>query len=67
VRGFSVSHPPLELKRDAYLELTRHAAEGDIVVDLDRRPLDDVAAAWERQREAAGGPKQVLVPVKGAP
>jgi hypothetical protein len=29
---------------------------------VDRRPLDDVAAAWERQRQAAGGPKIVLVP-----
>ena len=26
VRGFSVAHPPLELKRDAYLRLTEHAA-----------------------------------------
>jgi sugar/nucleoside kinase (ribokinase family) len=62
VRGFSVAHPPLELKREAYLELTGHAAAGDITVDLDRRPLDDVAGAWERQRQAAGGPKVVLVP-----
>jgi len=62
IRGFSVAHPPAELKRDAYLRLTEHAASGDIVVDVDRFPLDDVAAAWERQREAAGGPKIVLVP-----
>jgi NADPH:quinone reductase-like Zn-dependent oxidoreductase len=62
VRGFSVAHPPIELKRDAYLRLTQHAAAGDIVVDLDARPLDDVGDAWERQRQAAGGPKTVLVP-----
>jgi hypothetical protein len=62
VRGFSVAHPPLEVKRDAYLRLTGHAAAGDITVDVDARPLDDVAAAWERQRHAAGGPKTVLVP-----
>jgi hypothetical protein len=62
VRGFSVAHPPLELKRDAYLRLTQHAADGDIVVDIDQRPLDDVAEAWDRQRRAAGGPKTVLVP-----
>jgi sugar/nucleoside kinase (ribokinase family) len=62
VRGFSVTHPPIELKRDAYLRLTQHAAAGDIVVDLDARPLDDVGDAWERQRQAAGGPKMVLVP-----
>ncbi len=61
VRGFSVAHPPLDLKRDAYLRLTGHAADGDITIDVDTRPLDDVGAAWERQREAAGGPKLVLV------
>lgn len=62
VRGFSVAHPPLDLKRDAYLRLTGHAAKGDIAIDVHQRPLDDVAAAWERQRQAAGGPKMVLVP-----
>jgi NADPH2:quinone reductase len=62
VRGFSVAHPPLDLKRDAYLRLTGHAAKGDIAIDVDPRPLDDVADAWERQRQAAGGPKMVLVP-----
>ena len=62
LRGFSVAHPPLELKRDAYLRLTQHAAAGDIVVDIRPCPLDDVADAWERQRKAAGGAKTVLVP-----
>jgi NADPH2:quinone reductase len=62
IRGFSVAHPPPERKRDAYLRLTQHAADGDIVVELDAVPLEEVAGAWERQREAAGGPKTVLVP-----
>ena len=62
LRGFSVAHPPLEVKRDAYLRLTAHAAKGDIAIDVNPSPLDDVAAAWERQRQAAGGPKTVLVP-----
>ena len=62
IRGFSVAHPPLDLKRDAYLELTQHAGRGDIAVDLERVPLAHVATAWERQRQAAGGPKQVLIP-----
>ena len=62
VRGFSVAQPPLDLKRDAYLRLTKHAADGDIAVDVDPRPLDHVTAAWERQRRGSGGPKTVLVP-----
>jgi hypothetical protein len=39
-----------------------HARRGDIVVDVERFPLADVAAAWERQRDSAGGPKLVLIP-----
>ncbi len=62
IRGFSVAHPPLDVKREAYPLLTELAARGDLVVDVDRLPLDDVASAWERQRRAAGGPKMVLVP-----
>ena len=34
----------------------------DIAIDVHPRPLDQVAEAWERQRQAAGGPKTVLVP-----
>jgi NADPH:quinone reductase-like Zn-dependent oxidoreductase len=62
VRGFSVAHPPVDMRRDAYLRLTQHAARGDVTVDVERVPLDDVGAAWERQRQAAGGPKTVIVP-----
>jgi len=62
IRGFSVAHPPLDLKRDAYARLTKHAAAGDITIDVDPCRLDEVAEAWERQRQATGGPKLVLVP-----
>jgi NADPH:quinone reductase-like Zn-dependent oxidoreductase len=62
IRGFSVAHPPLDLRREAYRRLTEHAARGDITVDVECLALDDIAVAWERQRQAAGGPKIVLVP-----
>ena len=62
VRGFSVAHPPIELRRDAYRRLTEHAAAGDIAVDLERLPLEEVGTAWERQQQPAGTPKMVLVP-----
>jgi NADPH:quinone reductase-like Zn-dependent oxidoreductase len=62
VRGFSVAHPPPDVKREAYLRLTRAAGRGDVTVDVHARPLHEVGAAWDRQREAAGGPKTVLVP-----
>jgi NADPH:quinone reductase-like Zn-dependent oxidoreductase len=62
VRGFSVAHPPLDVRREGYLRLTEHVARGDIVVDVERVPLERVGIAWERQRSATGGAKQVLVP-----
>jgi NADPH2:quinone reductase len=66
VRGFSVAHPPIEVKREGYLRLTEHAARGDITVDIEPIAIEDVASAWERQRRAAGGPKLVIIPEEGA-
>jgi NADPH:quinone reductase-like Zn-dependent oxidoreductase len=62
VRGFSVAHPPIELRRDAFARLCEHVGSGAIVLDVERVPLADVHTAWERQRVAAGGPKLVLLP-----
>jgi NADPH:quinone reductase-like Zn-dependent oxidoreductase len=65
--GFSIAHPPLEVRREGYLRLTEHAARGEITVDLARIALEDVGEAWERQRRAAGGPKLVIVPREESP
>jgi len=62
IRGFSVALPPIELRREAYTRLCEHAANGDLDVDYEAVPLDDVATAWERQQQPSGGPKMVLVP-----
>jgi len=62
LRGFSVAHPPREVRRAGYLELTRRVASGEIEIDFEAMPLDQVAAAWERQRKPEGGAKLVLVP-----
>ena len=66
VRGFMHLHAPLEVRREAYRRLGEHVARGEIAIDLERVPLADVADAWERQRRADGGVKQVLIP-KGDP
>jgi NADPH:quinone reductase-like Zn-dependent oxidoreductase len=66
VRGFMGLHPPRELRREAYRRLGEHVAHGDIVIELERIPLADVATAWERQRRADAGAKLVLIP-KGDP
>jgi NADPH:quinone reductase-like Zn-dependent oxidoreductase len=61
VLGLASFHAPFEVRRACYLRLTEHAATGDVVVDLDRLPLSEVATAWSRQRDGAGT-KLVLIP-----
>src|SRR4051794_17023221 len=58
--GFVVFRVPVEVRRDAYRRLTEYAARGDIQVDLERVPLDEVEDAWRRQR---GGPDAKLIVV----
>jgi NADPH:quinone reductase-like Zn-dependent oxidoreductase len=62
LRGFRVDLPPVEVRREGYRALTQHVARGDIVIDVEPHPLEDVTTVWERQGEAAGGPKLVLCP-----
>jgi NADPH:quinone reductase-like Zn-dependent oxidoreductase len=61
VLGHAVFHAPLEVRRDAYRQLTEHAAKGDIAVAYEEVPLAEMASAWDRQR-AGAGTKLVLVP-----
>jgi NADPH2:quinone reductase len=61
VRGFMGLHPGHEIRAEAYTRLGEHVARGEIVIDLERVPLADVASAWERQRTGAGA-KLVLIP-----
>jgi NADPH2:quinone reductase len=54
---------PLGAKRDAYRKVLAHALAGDLAVDLEVVPLDDVATAWERQAQS---PNRKLVIAVGA-
>jgi NADPH2:quinone reductase len=51
----------LERRRAAYVRMAAHAAAGDIRVDVERVPLDDLADAWRRQAESPNR-KLVIVP-----
>jgi NADPH:quinone reductase-like Zn-dependent oxidoreductase len=52
---------PPEIKREAYGRMAELAARGEIVVDVDRIPLEQVGEAWDRL--AAGSHRKlVLVP-----
>jgi NADPH:quinone reductase-like Zn-dependent oxidoreductase len=52
---------PPEVRAEAYAEMTRHAAAGDLRVDVERIPLEKVEEAWEKQK-ASPNHKIVLVP-----
>jgi NADPH:quinone reductase-like Zn-dependent oxidoreductase len=47
--GHSNGQAPFEVRRETYERLTAHAGAGEIVVDVEPLPLDQVADAWRRQ------------------
>jgi NADPH2:quinone reductase len=61
IRFHGASGVPDDVKRLAYEQMADHLVAGDLVVDVEKVPLDDVADAWQRQREFPHH-KLVLVP-----
>jgi NADPH:quinone reductase-like Zn-dependent oxidoreductase len=61
VLGFAYYHAPMELQAQAYAELCRLAAAGELALDIETRPLADIGAAWDA-RAAGNRRRQVLVP-----
>jgi NADPH:quinone reductase-like Zn-dependent oxidoreductase len=59
IHAISSGWTALERKAAAYRRLVEHVAEGNLTVDLEVVPLDDVAEAWERQ-DASPGRKLVI-------
>jgi NADPH:quinone reductase-like Zn-dependent oxidoreductase len=58
IMGYTNVLAPDEVKAEAFASMCRHAADGDLVVDVEEIALDDIADAWERQQE---GPHHKLV------
>lgn len=56
--NFAISHDELA---EHYRRLVSHAVAGEIRLEIEQIPLDDVADAWRRQADGAGS-KLVLVP-----
>jgi NADPH:quinone reductase-like Zn-dependent oxidoreductase len=61
LRGFALFHAPIDVRREAYLRVTRAAADGAITVRAEAVPLSAVHEAWARQARGAGT-KLVIVP-----
>jgi NADPH:quinone reductase len=61
IYGYSNFNVPRDVLEREYTRLVEHAMRGDIRVDVERVPLDEVAEAWRRQAESPNR-KLVLVP-----
>jgi NADPH:quinone reductase len=59
IHAISSGWTPLERKADAYRRVLDFALDGRVTVDREVVPLEDVAAAWERQ-DASPGRKLVI-------
>jgi NADPH2:quinone reductase len=59
IHAISSGWTGIEQKAAAYRRLIEHVAQGRLTVDREVVPLDDVAAAWERQ-DASPGRKLVI-------
>jgi NADPH:quinone reductase-like Zn-dependent oxidoreductase len=60
--GHANAMTPIEDKRAAYAQMTAYAAAGELVVDVERAPLERVSEVWRRQASASPHRKLVLVP-----
>jgi NADPH:quinone reductase-like Zn-dependent oxidoreductase len=58
IMGYTNFLVPEEVRAEAFARMCRHAAEGELVVDVEEVALDDIADAWQRQQE---GPHHKLV------
>ena len=61
ILGFASYHAPIELQAQAYGELCRLAAAGEIALDIETRPLAEIGAAWDAYA-ANNRRRQVLAP-----
>jgi hypothetical protein len=61
VLGYTNYTAPEDVLAHAYERMARHAAAGEISVEVERLGLDDVADAWQRQTSSPGG-KLVFIP-----
>jgi NADPH:quinone reductase-like Zn-dependent oxidoreductase len=50
---------PADVRRAAYAQLMRHAADGKFTLDLERTRLADISRTWERLK--AGSPRKLVV------
>lgn len=53
IMGFAYYHAPVAAQAEAYAELCRHTAAGRMEIDIEPRPLAEIAQAWQAQVKGA--------------
>ncbi len=53
IMGFAYYHAPVAAQAEAYAELCRHTAAGRMEIDIEPRPLAEIAQAWQAQARGA--------------
>jgi NADPH2:quinone reductase len=59
--GHSLFATPAEVRRSAYAQLTGHAIDGKLTVDLEQTRLEDIGGTWEHLKTGASR-KLVVTP-----
>ena len=57
--GHTLFRTPAEVRRSAYAQLVRHAADGKLTLDLEQTQLGDISQTWERLK--TGSPRKLVV------
>ena len=60
ILGHSLFSTPPAVLASGYRELCEHARDGRIAFEIERYPLEQIAAAWERQASGSPGAKIVV-------
>jgi NADPH2:quinone reductase len=55
--GYSVFSTPVHIAEAGYRELCEHARDGQIVIETEAYPLEEIAEAWQRQASGSPGAK----------
>ncbi len=58
--GHSLFSVPDEVARDGYRDLCEQVRDGKISFELETFPLEEIAAAWERQATGSPGAKVIV-------
>lgn len=54
IRGHTNGLIPEEVRTETYIEMCRRSISGELRIDVEEVPLEEIASAWQRQRSGPG-------------